>query len=286
MSTEKKPALFRYGLEVGAPDGLQLPYGTTAERSDNPKPGYFRLNSSTGKVEWYDGSWETAKKDLVFNATVTVDTAAALHRLYPVNTSGGQVTITLPSNPRIGDRVGIFDIAARWHVNRCVANANGKNIEGNPTAAFEIERDFCVLIWTGDATRGWIREAGQVPSLKLITDSVNLKADKSYVDTYHNRANLPSHNVVVGNSQPIFTADSAKRGIHATVLFVMTNGQTQMFDIMVVKDTSNNVSFSLLGEVRTNSDHVTFGVAYNNGIVITANTTAAGEFVTKATLMY
>jgi hypothetical protein len=55
------------GTLTGGTDGviaedtgaLTVPSGTTAQRPSTPVNGMFRLNSTTGNVEVYNGSWQT-----------------------------------------------------------------------------------------------------------------------------------------------------------------------------------------------------------------------------------
>lgn len=48
-------------LYVGGTGGTRLPIGTTAQRPSTPPAGTFRLNTTTGQFEGYDGtSWNTA----------------------------------------------------------------------------------------------------------------------------------------------------------------------------------------------------------------------------------
>ena len=59
---------------------LQIPSGTTAERPATPDVGATRLNTETGKVEIYNGSW------------TNID-----------NTPKITVATTSPSSPAVGD---------------------------------------------------------------------------------------------------------------------------------------------------------------------------------------
>lgn len=282
MSTEKKPAIARYGLEVLTSDKLLIPVGTTGERDATPKVGYFRYNSDSKRIEWYSGAWDTAKRDLVFNAVISTASSAIVQRMYPINTTTAGVTLTLPSNPILGDRVGLMDSHAKWDTNAVTVNGNGNFVEGAASTQFNILRDFVVLVWTGVSARGWVRESGAFPSTATIDAAIALKADITYVDAVHERTNVPDQAVAVGAARPIFSVDATKRAVKATVAFLSNAGETQLFDLLIVKDSSNNnLDVTVLGEVRSNSDFITFNVTYASGIVITANTTAAGVFKTR-----
>jgi hypothetical protein len=49
-------ALIALGERTGANASLVVPSGTTAQRDASPQFGYFRTNTSTNQVEWYNGS--------------------------------------------------------------------------------------------------------------------------------------------------------------------------------------------------------------------------------------
>jgi len=45
-------------LDVGGTDSIKIPVGTTAQRSTSPANGMIRLNTTTGKLEYYNGEWK------------------------------------------------------------------------------------------------------------------------------------------------------------------------------------------------------------------------------------
>jgi len=75
---------------------------------------------------------------------------------YFLNTTSGQITITLPATPSVGDVIGIKDYANTFDTNKCILNPNGNKIQGS-TSNFEItvEGSSIILIYV-DATQGWV----------------------------------------------------------------------------------------------------------------------------------
>ena len=75
---------------------------------------------------------------------------------YFLNTTSGQITVTLPATPSVGDVIGIKDYANTFDTNKCILNANGNKIQGS-TELFEItvEGSSIILIYV-DSTRGWV----------------------------------------------------------------------------------------------------------------------------------
>jgi len=97
-----------------------------------------------GEVDWKPGDIKTAS----FTATD--------NQGFFVNTTSGEITVTLPASPSAGDVVGIKDYANTFDTNKCILNANGNKIQGS-TELFEItvEGSSIILIYV-DATQGWV----------------------------------------------------------------------------------------------------------------------------------
>ncbi|MFC1795111.1 glycine-rich domain-containing protein [Planctomycetota bacterium] len=97
-----------------------------------------------GEVDWQPSDIKTAS----FTATD--------NQGFFVNTTSGQITVTLPASPSAGDVVGIKDYANTFDTNKCILNANGNKIQGS-TELFEIivEGSSIIIIYV-DATQGWV----------------------------------------------------------------------------------------------------------------------------------
>ena len=97
-----------------------------------------------GEVDWKPGDIKTAS----FTATD--------NQGFFVNTTSGEITVTLPASPSAGDVVGIKDYANTFDTNKCILNANGNKIQGS-TELFEItvEGSSIIIIYV-DATQGWV----------------------------------------------------------------------------------------------------------------------------------
>ena len=97
-----------------------------------------------GEVDWKPGDIKTSS----FTATD--------NQGFFVNTTSGQITVTLPASPSAGDVVGIKDYANTFDTNKCILNANGNKIQGS-TTNFDItvEGTSIIIIYV-DSTKGWI----------------------------------------------------------------------------------------------------------------------------------
>jgi len=92
-------------------------------------------------------NWQTTIK--------TGDFTAVSGEGYFVNTTSGEIDVTLPSSPSVGDIVAVSDYAKTFDTNNCIMLRNSSNIEG---AASNLTLDAQGLAMTfvyADATKGW-----------------------------------------------------------------------------------------------------------------------------------
>jgi hypothetical protein len=93
-------------------------------------------------------SWDTTVK--------TGDFTAVSGEGYFVNTTSGEIDVTLPASPSAGAVVAIKDYANTWDTNNCILLRNGSNIGGNAlNSTLSIEGLAVTLVYV-DATKGWL----------------------------------------------------------------------------------------------------------------------------------
>jgi len=136
-------------LTVGGP-GTAVTLGSGATQT-----GFGR----TGTVDWC-----TTAKTSPFTA-VSGDG-------FFVNTSGGAITVTLPSSPSAGDIVAFADYANTWNTNNVTICRSGSKINaGSNNATLSTVGQSITLVYV-DATRGW----------KTVTDSTsNVTGQPNYI---------------------------------------------------------------------------------------------------------
>jgi hypothetical protein len=93
------------------------PTGTTLQRP-TPVTGHFRFNSETGEWEGYDGTeWGALGGGggiVPPEATQTVNFTAEVGKAYPVDCSSGDITVTEPVTPEVGDWFILMDSGFTW----------------------------------------------------------------------------------------------------------------------------------------------------------------------------
>ena len=90
-----------------------------------------------------------------WNANQTASFTASSENGYYVDTSGGQITMTLPAAASLGDRISIQDTEKSFQTNPLTLAANGLKIEGNSDDyALTGQGVKCTLTYEG-TSKGW-----------------------------------------------------------------------------------------------------------------------------------
>ena len=97
----------------------------------------------TGTVDW-----QTSIK--------TGDFTAANGEGYFVDTSSGEVTVTLPSSPSAGNIIAVKDYANTADTNRITFNRNGSNVDGTAANPVIANEGGAVTLVFADSTKGWL----------------------------------------------------------------------------------------------------------------------------------
>lgn len=139
---------------------LQIPSGTTAERPTTPDVGATRLNTETGKVEIYNGSWTNidsggGSSGMTFTTVKTGNYTAAVDEIVRINSSAAGFTVTLPSAPADGAKVGIFDIVNMCNINNVLVNPTSGTIEGSATGLIVDVKGTYIVLAYNSSTSNW-----------------------------------------------------------------------------------------------------------------------------------
>ena len=93
-------------------------------------------------------SWVTTVK--------TTDFTAVAGEGYFVNTTSGEIDVTLPASPSAGAVVAVKDYANTWDTNNCILLRNGSNIGGQALDSILNTEGLAVTLVYVDATKGWL----------------------------------------------------------------------------------------------------------------------------------
>jgi hypothetical protein len=114
--------------------------------------GSSKFNVTKGGVVNINGS--PIASGISVAARQTGNFNAVANNIYPVDTTSGAITATLPASPVQGDRIGFYDAAGTWDTNNLTIGRNGNNIVGAAlNLVANVEWVGFTLAW--DATRGW-----------------------------------------------------------------------------------------------------------------------------------
>jgi len=102
-------------------------------------------------------SWVTPSTGGAGTVTVikTTDFTAVAGNYYPVDTSSGPVTVTLPASATVGQQVGIVDYAGTASVNNIIVSGGSLKIRGSTANGYITQQFESITFTYVDATNGW-----------------------------------------------------------------------------------------------------------------------------------
>lgn len=130
-----------------------------------------------GQLLIYDatlGYWKNANADgLLWQSVQTSNFTAVANCAYPVNTTSGQITVTLPASPVAGQKVTIVDYAGTFQTNYCLIAGNGANVQGSSSTKALIQKREGISFVYVDSTQGWLAISNVVDSDVSVNYSVS-----------------------------------------------------------------------------------------------------------------
>jgi len=150
---------------------FQVPQGTTAQRPAATSAGLIRYNTTLNSLESANGTaWSNVGSGSSSSGggggvtwTPTVQNTsfiAVKNNGYLVNTATGNVTVTLPASPTVGDNITFVDYGGNFSANALIFYPNGSKINANTiNVALTTSTASIGLVYT-DNNKGWIAYNG------------------------------------------------------------------------------------------------------------------------------
>lgn len=126
-----KIAYWREIVGAGPDDPLELPRMTTAERDLHAvQPGYLIFNMDTSTVQvWTTSGWIDVTNNVIVNRIWVPREAnfvGVAGARYMVDTSAGEVTMTLPTSPVVGTEIEFVDLKQTFATHNFIIDPNGQ----------------------------------------------------------------------------------------------------------------------------------------------------------------
>ena len=112
--------------------------------------------ASSSTVLHGDNTWAEVSGGTSWQAVQTTSFTAVAGNGYPINTTSGVITITLPASASVGDTIEVADYAGTWQTNPVTINSNSLNFMGGTgNRNLKLERLSTRIVYV-DVTQGWL----------------------------------------------------------------------------------------------------------------------------------
>lgn len=156
------------------------------------------VNFSTGTQNvWCDlpasKIYLQGQSSTILQSVQTANFTAAAGNSYPVNTTSGAITVTLPASPTANQQVNVFDYAGTAATNNISINPNGGKINGvSGNVGISVARASVTLVYV-DSTQGWVDvavgNATYIPFLPYSASYLVVAGGGGGANPYINNAN-------------------------------------------------------------------------------------------------
>ena len=109
------------------------------------------INSGSGSGSGSSVSWQSVQ---------TSSFTATSGYAYPINTTGGAITVTLPASPTAGNIVQLTDYAGTWNSYYLTINPNGSKINSGTTNVVATNSRETISLVYIDSIQGWLAYSG------------------------------------------------------------------------------------------------------------------------------
>lgn len=111
-------------------------------------------------VPGVSAKWTLGGSGFTWNTVKAAGFTASAMNGYPVNTTGGAITATLPAAASLGDTITLTDYLGTFKTNNLTINPNGLKINGSTSNIIVNTAGASVTLVYIDATQGWMAVSG------------------------------------------------------------------------------------------------------------------------------
>jgi len=129
-----------------------------APTAGNLVNGEIAVNTADGIIYYKNSGGVVSQLSfgLIWQPIKTANFTAVAGEGYPINTTGGAITVTLPATPSLGDIVVLVDDFGTFATNNLTINPNGSKLLGaSGNVKMSTNRESLAFVYI-DATQGWL----------------------------------------------------------------------------------------------------------------------------------
>jgi len=145
------------------------------------------VGKSGDTVTLASGASQSGFKAIDWQSVVTGDTTMVAGRGYIVNTSGGDVTMTLPASPSAGDEVSLIQSGS----NTTTIARNSSNIESGTSNLTMTQNSSIHLVYSSESSIGWVKANNDIPdSFISATGGTTTTSGNFKIHTFNSSSNF------------------------------------------------------------------------------------------------
>lgn len=134
-------------VALHSPATVSASYTMTMPNAVSTRVDNALLSDTSGNLTWAPVKYTYSTQNTSFSASTW--------NAYFVITSGGGVTVTLPSSPVMGDTIRLIDVAGTFNSNAMTVARNGKVIMGDSADLTVSSRNAAFDLVFSNDTYGW-----------------------------------------------------------------------------------------------------------------------------------
>ena len=166
------------GLKAPATLTTDTPYTLTLPVAAGLADQVIKTDGASGNL-----SFTTVSGGTSWQAVKTGEFAEVAGEGYPINTTSGVITMTLPGSPSVGDTIEFIDYGNTFDLNKVTVARNSLNINNAASDVYLVQRRMAGSLVYVDATAGWRITSSANATSSSNVGSQNMLRATTYVTT-------------------------------------------------------------------------------------------------------